>query len=94
MRKQKTSQKADLKKITSNSCSNEITPDIAKKCKEAGFKGKPVVAVKYVNKLHPPTGNKDHDIDAGNIAYIIDGKLIKSPAIGDNYFRVNFVKAE
>ncbi len=71
---------------------NELPESVLKQCKELGFKGKPVVVEKYVNKLRQPVGLRDHDIDAGNVAYKVGDKLIISPAIGKAYFECNFVK--
>lgn len=75
-------------------CSNELPPNVMQQCKDAGFKGEPVVAVKYINKLHPPIGNRDHDIDAGNVAYMVGEKLIISEHIGKGYFETNFLREE
>lgn len=82
------------KKITKNCSDTKIPDHILKECEGLGFKGEPVVAVKYVNKLRQPVGIRDHDIEAGNIAFEINGELIISPAIGKAYFECNFVKVE
>lgn len=42
----------------------------------------------------PPIGNRDHDIDAGNVAYMVGEKLIISEHIGKGYFETNFLREE
>lgn len=72
--------------------SDNLPASVLEKAKELNFKGKPLEAVKYVNKLHPPTGNREHDLAAGNIAFMVGDELQISPAVGNAYFKCNFVK--
>lgn len=69
----------------------DLNEQMISEAKKAGI-NKPVIAIKYINKLRKETGNRDHDIKAGNIAFEVNGDIIKSEDISDDYFKRNFVE--
>lgn len=67
---------------------------INEKAVESGFKGKPIVAIKYINKLMTPTGDRVFDLESGRIAFDVGGEIIKNDSIGPIYFKENFIKED
>ena len=72
----------------------EITPEMKKQLKAAGFKGEPVIARKFIHKGRKETGHREHDIAAGNIAFLVGEDLRISTELSLNYFKLNFIEVK
>lgn len=69
-----------------------LNDEILKKSKEAGFKGKPIIVERYVDKTQKPTGIIEYDLITGRIALKMGNQLKIKPTITKEYFLKNFVK--